>query len=104
MQKIPVEVFPSSQDAVAKLAAETAELIRANDSAGKQTVLGLATGGTPIPYYNELIRLHKEEIVCVREFLIFLRSFGPARVECIHSLGPRIWYLVEVETLYRAND
>jgi glucosamine-6-phosphate deaminase len=60
MQKIPVVVFPSRLDAVAKLAAETAELIRANDTAGKQTVLGLATGGTPIPYYNELIRLHKE--------------------------------------------
>ena len=61
MQKIPVEVFPSSQEAVAKLAAETAQLIRANNAAGKQTVLGLATGGTPIAYYNELIRLHKED-------------------------------------------
>jgi glucosamine-6-phosphate deaminase len=61
MQKIPVEIFPSSQEAVAKLAAETAELIRNNDAAGKSTVLGLATGGTPVVFYNELIRLHKEE-------------------------------------------
>lgn len=61
MKKIPVEVFPSSAEAVAKLAAETAELIRANDAAGKQTVLGLATGSTPIAYYKELIRLHKED-------------------------------------------
>lgn len=61
MKKIPVEVFPSSAEAVAKLAAETATLIRANDAAGKQTVLGLATGSTPIAYYKELIRLHKED-------------------------------------------
>lgn len=61
MQKIPVEVFPSSQEAVAQLAAETAELIRSNDAAGKQTVLGLATGNTPKAYYKELIRLHKED-------------------------------------------
>lgn len=61
MKKIPVEVFPSSAEAVTKLAAETAELIRANDAAGKQTVLGLATGSTPIAYYKELIRLHKED-------------------------------------------
>jgi glucosamine-6-phosphate deaminase len=61
MQKIPVEVFPTSKQAVAKLATETAELIRSNEIAGKQTVLGLATGGTPIAYYNELIRLHKQD-------------------------------------------
>ncbi len=61
MQRIPVEVFPSSAEAVVKLAAETAELIRTKDAAGKQTVLGLATGSTPIAYYKELIRLHKED-------------------------------------------
>lgn len=61
MQKIPVEVFSSNHDAVSKLAAETAELIRSNDAAGKQTVLGLATGSTPILYYKELIRLHQQE-------------------------------------------
>lgn len=61
MKKIPVEVFPSKVEATKKLAAETAELIRANDAAGKNTVLGLATGSTPIPFYQELIRLHKEE-------------------------------------------
>lgn len=61
MQKIPVEVFPSNLAAVAQLAAETAELIRSNDALGKPTVLGLATGGTPIVFYNELIRLHQEE-------------------------------------------
>jgi len=61
MQKIPVEIFSTKQEAVAKLAAETATLIRSNDEAGKQTVLGLATGSTPIDYYNELIRLHKED-------------------------------------------
>ena len=61
MQKIPVEIFNDKSEAVQKLAAETAELIRSNDAQNKQTVLGLATGGTPIDYYQELIRLHKEE-------------------------------------------
>jgi len=61
MNKIPVEIFDTPQAASAKLAAETAELIRKNDAAGKPTVLGLATGSTPILFYKELIRLHKEE-------------------------------------------
>lgn len=61
MQQISIQVFPSGQLAVAQLAAETADLIRSNDAAGKNTVLGLATGGTPVLYYKELIRLHNEE-------------------------------------------
>lgn len=61
MNKVPVEIFPSADAAVAQLASETAELIRSNDAAGKPTVLGLATGGTPVLFYNELIRLHKEQ-------------------------------------------
>ena len=35
-------------------------LIRQNNSAGRPTVLGLATGSTPVGLYRELIRLHKE--------------------------------------------
>lgn len=61
MQKIPVEIFSDKSEAVSKLAAETAELIRNNDDQGKSTVLGLATGSTPIDYYKALIKLHKEE-------------------------------------------
>jgi glucosamine-6-phosphate deaminase len=60
MNKVPVEIFPSPEAAVAKLATETSELIHRNDAAGKATVLGLATGSTPIRYYQELIRLYKE--------------------------------------------
>jgi glucosamine-6-phosphate deaminase len=35
-------------------------LIRQNNSAGQSTVLGLATGSTPVGIYRELIRMHKE--------------------------------------------
>jgi glucosamine-6-phosphate deaminase len=35
-------------------------LIRQNNSAGQQTILGLPTGSTPVGLYRELIRLHKE--------------------------------------------
>lgn len=55
-----VHIFDSSQEAVATLAKQTAELINAHAQAGRQTVLGLATGSTPIAYYKELVALHKE--------------------------------------------
>lgn len=38
-----------------------AGLIRTRAAEGLQTVLGLATGNTPLPFYKELIRLHREE-------------------------------------------
>ena len=55
------EVYDTPQDAAKKLAAEVAELIRTRAAEGKGVVLGLATGATPLPFYAELIRLHKEE-------------------------------------------
>ena len=55
------EVFETKEAAAKKLAAEVAELIRSRAAEGKGVVLGLATGATPLPFYAELIRLHKEE-------------------------------------------
>lgn len=45
----------------AAVAADCAALIRARQAEGRAAVLGLATGGTPVPFYEELIRLHREE-------------------------------------------
>ena len=38
-----------------------AQLVKQRAKEGKDCVLGLATGSTPIQVYSELIRLHKEE-------------------------------------------
>jgi len=60
-EKIPVCVYARSEEACAALAAEMAALIRERSRAGLGTVLGLATGSTPVGLYRELIRLHREE-------------------------------------------
>ena len=52
-------VFETPEAACRQLAAEITGLIRANDSRHRHTVLGLATGKTPLPLYQELIRLHR---------------------------------------------
>ncbi len=44
-----------------QLAADISGLIRQRAAAGRRTVLGLATGRTPLPLYRELVRLHREE-------------------------------------------
>src|ERR1700722_16307081 len=58
--KIPTLVFPSSSQASRHVALMIESLIRQNNSAGRPTVLGLATGSTPVGLYRELIRLHRE--------------------------------------------
>src|SRR5438874_7718284 len=59
--KIPTLVFPTSAQASRHVALMIESLIRQNNSAGRPTVLGLATGSTPVGLYRELIRLHREE-------------------------------------------
>jgi glucosamine-6-phosphate deaminase len=59
--KVPTLVFPTSTQASRHVALIIESLIRQNNSSGRPTVLGLATGSTPVGLYRELIRLHKEE-------------------------------------------
>jgi glucosamine-6-phosphate deaminase len=60
-ERAPVAVFASSLDASRAVAAEVAALIRARQKEGRKVVLGLATGSSPISFYAELVRLHREE-------------------------------------------
>jgi glucosamine-6-phosphate deaminase len=57
----PVAAFADSLEASQATAAEVAALIRSRQSAGRTAVLGLATGSTPVSFYAELVRLHREE-------------------------------------------
>ena len=60
-EKVPTHVFPTPAQAAAELAKEVRALIEEKNAAGQPAVLGMATGSTPVPFYRELIRLHKEE-------------------------------------------
>ena len=53
------------------LAVEVASLIRQKQASGEKAVLGLATGSTPVPFYQELIRLHREEGLSFQNVLTF---------------------------------
>ncbi len=57
----PVTIHPDPAAAGAAIAADIADLIRRRQAEGRPTVLGLATGATPVPVYRELVRLHQEE-------------------------------------------
>ena len=60
MPKLPsYHLFPTAETASKTLAAEIGELVSSRAAAGQSAVLGLATGSTPIPLYEELVCLHR---------------------------------------------
>ena len=55
----PARIFADPAEACRTLAAELVELVTAINASDRPAVLGLATGRTPLPFYAELIRLHR---------------------------------------------
>ncbi len=70
-EKTPTRIFPNSGAAAKELAAEVRKLIEERAKQGKNVVLGMATGSTPVPFYRELIRLHKEEKLSFKNVITF---------------------------------
>src|SRR6478672_3201036 len=74
------------------VARRIADLIRARRSAGKATVLGLATGSTPLGVYRELIRMHREENLSFADVVTFnLDEYYPMNPGSIHSYHRFMW-------------
>ena len=95
--KIPTLVFPTSTQASRHVALMIESLIRQNNSAGRPTVLGLATGSTPVGLYRELIRLHQEAGLDFTRVVTFnLDEYSPLAPEDPHSY--KLWM---VETLFK---
>ncbi len=55
------QVSQDADQAAVLVAQRIAQIIREKSEAGEPAVLGLATGSTPVPVYQELIRMHREE-------------------------------------------
>ncbi len=66
-----IQVYPDPASASRALAAEIALLIRSREKISLPTVLGLATGGTPLPLYQELRRLHAEDGLSFHHVITF---------------------------------
>ncbi|MBN9523098.1 glucosamine-6-phosphate deaminase, partial [bacterium] len=82
----PALRFPTAGAASVYVAREVDKLVRARNAAGKPTVLGLATGSTPVGLYRELIRLHKEEGLDLSRVVTFnLDEYFPMPKEDAHS-------------------
>ncbi len=61
LEHLPVKIYEDDKHASKAVARRIADLIRTCSQAGRQAVLGLATGHTPVNVYRELIRMHQQE-------------------------------------------
>jgi glucosamine-6-phosphate deaminase len=85
-EHVPLAVFASSAVASRAVAAEVAGLIRERQREQRTVVLGLATGSTPIAFYAELVRLHREEGLSFSNVITFnLDEYYPLAPEHTQS-------------------
>ncbi len=91
-EKIPT-VISADPDALSVRVADRIEAImRSNDSAGRPTVLGLATGSTPIGVYRELIRRHRQSGLSFANVITYnLDEYWPMAPDSIHSYHRFMW-------------
>jgi len=86
LEKIPTTACASDIEAARHVAGIIADTLRRNNRAGKSTVLGLATGNTPINVYRELIRMHREEDLDFSRVVTFnLDEYYPMPPDSIQS-------------------
>ena len=86
-------VVVDDHDEIARLVAgRIAALVEERHAAGKNAVLGLATGSTPIGVYRELIRLHRENGLSFDNVVSFnLDEYYPMAPDNIHSYHRFMW-------------
>ena len=97
---IATRLHPDKQTAAQAIAREIADLIEIRSKSGKPTVLGLATGSTPLPLYAELIRLHRTEKLSFRSVL----TFNLDEYEGLGPTHPQSYRHFMEENLFRHLD
>jgi glucosamine-6-phosphate deaminase len=92
LERIRTVVTDDHADIARLVAARIATLIRERQGTGQRTVLGLATGSTPIGVYRELIRMHHDEGLSFKDVVTFnLDEYWPMPADSIHSYHRFMW-------------
>jgi glucosamine-6-phosphate deaminase len=88
LERIATKVFDERDSASKFVAREIASLIKEKNKLDKYTVLGLATGSSPLSLYKELVRIHKEEGLSFKNVITFnldeYYPMDPAEIQSYH--------------------
>ena len=109
-ERIKTLIYPSASSACADLAREIVGLIQSRSQEGKKTVLGLATGSTPVGLYRELIEGKRNSYVMERRYRHKSGRVFWARINysLVRDLNGQPDYLVgiieDIDDQKRANE
>ena len=85
-EKIPTVISDDPDGLSVRVADRIVTIMQANAMRGRKTVLGLATGSTPIGVYRELIRRHRIDGLSFANVVTFnLDEYWPMSTDSIHS-------------------
>ena len=70
-EKIPTTIFPKSEEGARSIATTIERAIRQRQQSGQYCVLGLGTGLSLTPVYQELIRMHREDKLSFSNVIVF---------------------------------
>ncbi|NOT73777.1 MAG: glucosamine-6-phosphate deaminase [Cyclobacteriaceae bacterium] len=85
VEKVPVKIFGTSEDASVFVAKEIATLIKQRQREKKNVVLGLATGSTPTRVYEELVKLHQGGLSFYNVITFNLDEYFPMQPDSLQS-------------------
>src|SRR5438477_188117 len=91
-ERLRTVVFPEHSDLALAVADRIAEIIQRETRTKGRTVLGLATGSTPLGVYEELIRRHQAGDVDFSRVIMFnLDEYYPMAPDSPHSYHRYMW-------------
>lgn len=70
-EKVPTDIYPKVDDGARAIADSVEAEIKAKQQLGKYCVIGLGTGQSLTPVYDELIRRHNEEKLSFKNVVVF---------------------------------
>ena len=86
VERMPVQIYSHANEACRAVAEQISICIRQKALEGKNCVLGMATGNTPIGVYDELVRMHQEDGLSFANVVAFnLDEYFPMQPEELQS-------------------
>ncbi len=70
-EKLPIAIYEEAKNAAVEIAAEIVEEMLLKQQQGETFVLGISGGVSPLPVYEELVKLHTENNVSFRNLVVF---------------------------------
>lgn len=70
-EKLPVAIFEEFNSASVRIAEEIVNAMMLKQQKGDHFVMGISGGASPLPVYEELVRLHREQHVSFKNLVVF---------------------------------